>query len=219
MTSPVSGFTSTRAVLLSGSSTVTVMPLMSMPSTLPSALRDSKGGKSGLVAIVITPASLTSARVLPLLPQAVKHTETNTIVSKSAKIFFIFFFSFRVCGYILFISFSINSKLALIFLIAIPFIAVPVALIAINAFPRFKIMMKKYDGLNSDVQENLNGIRVVKAFVREDYETKDFDAIADDLRKTQVRAEKLVILNMPIMQLVMYLSTIANIQNKSCILK
>ena len=80
-------------------------------------------------------------------------------------------------------------------------------------------MMKKYDGLNSDVQENLNGIRVVKAFVREDYETKDFDAIADDLRKTQVRAEKLVILNMPIMQLVMYLSTIANIQNKSCILK
>ena len=106
-------------------------------------------------------------------------------------------------------SFSINSKLALIFLIAIPFIAVPVALIAINAFPRFKIMMKKYDGLNSDVQENLNGIRVVKAFVREDYETKDFQAIADDLRKTQVRAEKLVILNMPIMQLVMYLSTIA----------
>ena len=106
-------------------------------------------------------------------------------------------------------SFSINSKLALIFLIAIPFIAVPVALIAINAFPRFKIMMKKYDGLNSDVQENLNGIRVVKAFVREDYETKDFDAIADDLRKTQVRAEKLVILNMPVMQLVMYLTTIA----------
>jgi ATP-binding cassette subfamily B protein len=106
-------------------------------------------------------------------------------------------------------SFSINSKLALIFLIAIPFIAVPVALIAINAFPRFKIMMKKYDGLNSDVQENLNGIRVVKAFVREDYETKDFQAIADDLRKTQVRAEKLVILNMPIMQLVMYLTTIA----------
>lgn len=106
-------------------------------------------------------------------------------------------------------SFSINSKLALIFLIAIPFIAIPVALIAINAFPRFKIMMKKYDGLNSDVQENLNGIRVVKAFVREDYETKDFQAIADDLRKTQVRAEKLVILNMPIMQLVMYLTTIA----------
>jgi ATP-binding cassette subfamily B protein len=106
-------------------------------------------------------------------------------------------------------SFSINSKLALIFLIAIPFISFPVALIAINAFPRFKIMMKKYDGLNSDVQENLNGIRVVKAFVREDYETKDFQAIADDLRKTQVRAEKLVILNMPIMQLVMYLTTIA----------
>ena len=106
-------------------------------------------------------------------------------------------------------SFSINSKLALIFVVAIPFIAIPVALIAINAFPRFKIMMKKYDGLNSDVQENLNGIRVVKAFVREDYETKDFDAIADDLRKTQVRAEKLVILNMPVMQLVMYLTTIA----------
>ncbi|MBP3450362.1 MAG: ABC transporter ATP-binding protein [Spirochaetaceae bacterium] len=106
-------------------------------------------------------------------------------------------------------SFSINSKLALIFLVAIPLIAIPVALIAIKAFPRFRVMMKKYDGLNADVQENLNGIRVVKAFVREDYETKDFDKIADDLRKTQVKAEKLVILNMPIMQLVMYLSTIA----------
>ena len=106
-------------------------------------------------------------------------------------------------------SFSINPKLALIFLVAIPFIAIPVALIAINAFPRFKIMMKKYDGLNSDVQENLNGIRVVKAFVREDYEIKDFGNIADDLRKAQVKAEKLVILNMPVMQLVMYLTTVA----------
>lgn len=106
-------------------------------------------------------------------------------------------------------SFSINSRLALIFLVAIPLIAIPVALIAIKAHPRFKIMMKKYDGLNADVQENLNGIRVVKAFVREEYETKDFHNIADDLRKTQVKAEKLVILNMPIMQLVMYLSTIA----------
>ena len=106
-------------------------------------------------------------------------------------------------------SFSINSRLALIFLVAIPLIAIPVALIAIKAHPRFKIMMKKYDGLNADVQENLNGIRVVKAFVREEYETKDFHNIADDLRKTQVKAEKLVILNMPVMQLVMYLSTIA----------
>ena len=65
-------------------------------------------------------------------------------------------------------------------------------------------MMEKYDALNTSVQENLTGIRVVKAFVREDYEKRKFNDSADQVRKAQLRAEKLVILNSPVMQLCIY---------------
>ena len=106
-------------------------------------------------------------------------------------------------------SFSINSKLALVFLAAVPLIAVPSAFIHVKAFPRFQLMMKKFDRLNAVVQENLIGIRAVKAFVRENHETEKFREAAEDVRQTQVRAEKLVILTFPIMQLVMYLGIIA----------
>jgi len=106
-------------------------------------------------------------------------------------------------------SFYINSKMALIFLAAIPLIAIPAAIIMKKAFPRFQEMMKNYDLLNGTVQENLIGIRAVKAFVREKDEIERFKIAANAVRTTQVKAEKLVILNMPIMQLVMYLSIIA----------
>lgn len=106
-------------------------------------------------------------------------------------------------------SFYINSKLAVIFLVAIPLIAIPVALIMVKAFPRFQVMMKKYDGLNSVVQENLTGIRAVKAFVRENHETQKFRDAAEGVRSAQVAAEKIVIFNMPVMQLVMYLGILA----------
>lgn len=107
------------------------------------------------------------------------------------------------------VSFYINSKMALIFLAAIPLIAIPAAIIMKKAFPRFQEMMKNYDLLNGTVQENLIGIRAVKAFVREKDEIERFKIAANAVRTTQVKAEKLVILNMPIMQLVMYLSIIA----------
>ena len=106
-------------------------------------------------------------------------------------------------------SFYINSKMALIFIVAIPLIAVPAGIIMKKAFPRFQEMMKNYDLLNSAVQENLIGIRAVKAFVREKDEIERFRIVANAVRTSQVKAEKLVILNMPIMQLVMYLSIIA----------
>ena len=106
-------------------------------------------------------------------------------------------------------SFYINSKMALIFIAAIPLIAIPAAIIMKKAFPRFQEMMKNYDLLNGTVQENLIGIRAVKAFVREKDEIERFKIAANAVRTTQVKAEKLVILNMPIMQLVMYLSIIA----------
>ena len=106
-------------------------------------------------------------------------------------------------------SFYINSKMALIFIVGIPLIAIPAAIIMKKAFPRFQEMMKNYDLLNGTVQENLIGIRAVKAFVREKDEIKRFEIAANAVRTTQVKAEKLVVLNMPIMQLVMYLSIIA----------
>lgn len=106
-------------------------------------------------------------------------------------------------------GFYMNSRLALVFLVCIPLIAIPVGFIMVKTFPRFQKMFKKYDALNAAVQENLIGIRAVKAFVREEHEKEKFDKTADDLRKLQVNAEKLVILNGPIMMLVMYLGVIA----------
>ncbi|MGN0689649.1 MAG: ABC transporter permease, partial [Oscillospiraceae bacterium] len=71
-------------------------------------------------------------------------------------------------------AFRINSQLALIFLVAIPVLSVAIIIIMTTAFPLFEKMLKKYDALNASVQENLIGIRVVKAFVREDHESEKF---------------------------------------------
>ncbi len=109
----------------------------------------------------------------------------------------------------IFLSFRINSELAMIFIVAIPCILIPVLIIMRKAFPLFEAMMKKYDGLNATVQENLTGIRAVKAFVREDHESQKFRDAADAVRVMQVKAERLVILNFPIMMMVMNLSMIA----------
>ncbi len=102
-----------------------------------------------------------------------------------------------------------NADLSLVFLCAIPVLGAAVALIMTKAHPRFKAMLTLYDGMNARVQENLVGIRTVKAFVREDYEKKKFTESTEQVRKAQVRAEKLVILTMPFMQFCMYASIIA----------
>ena len=98
----------------------------------------------------------------------------------------------------------INARMSLIFAVAIPVLAVSLFFIMTKAHPRFKIMLKKYDNLNSTVQEDLVAIHTVKSFVREDYENKKFMDCSEEVRKTQVYAEKLIILNGPIMQLCMY---------------
>ena len=98
----------------------------------------------------------------------------------------------------------VNPKLSVVFLFAIPVLGISIFFIATKAFPRFEKMLSQYDSMNGMVQENLTGIRVVKAFAREDYETKRFSETSDGVRRAQVFAEKLIILNMPIMQLVMY---------------
>lgn len=103
----------------------------------------------------------------------------------------------------------VNARLSLIFLIVIPVLGSVLYLIASRAHPRYLKMLKQYDKLNAVVQENLIGIRVVKAFVREGHEEEKFRNNADALRKAQFFAEKLVILNAPAMQICVYGSILA----------
>lgn len=106
-------------------------------------------------------------------------------------------------------SIRLNAKLSIVFLCAIPVLGIALFFIVIKAHPRFQKMLYKYDGMNAKVQENLIGIRVVKAFVREEHEKKNFEDTSDSVRKAQVFAEKLIILNAPIMQICMYASIVA----------
>ena len=98
----------------------------------------------------------------------------------------------------------ISPKLSLILFCAIPFLAGVMVLLTRLGFPRFEAMLKKYDLMNARTQENLIAIRVVKAFVRGDYESVKFTEAASALKTAQRRAEKLLVLAMPAMQLSMY---------------
>ncbi len=99
---------------------------------------------------------------------------------------------------------SINSELARIFFVAIPVLGIALITISLKAFPKFKEMFTKYDRMNSSVQESLIAIRVVKAYVREEYEEEKFSDAALSLCEAQRRAERVLIWNMPIMRFVMY---------------
>lgn len=103
---------------------------------------------------------------------------------------------------------SINAQLSTVFLIAIPVLGTALGLIITKAFPYFQKMLDKYDSMNASVQENLVAIRVVKAFVRRDYENGKFEDAANSLREAQLKAEKIIIVNMPIMMFTMYTCTI-----------
>jgi len=104
---------------------------------------------------------------------------------------------------------TLNARLSVVFLAAIPILATVLFVISRAAHPKFRAMLKKYDKLNAVIQENLIGIRVVKAFVRADYENEKFCDIANQVREAQIKAEKIVIWNMPIMQFVMYACMLA----------
>lgn len=99
--------------------------------------------------------------------------------------------------------------LAWIFLIAVPLLGVIMFLIASHVHPLFKSMLKKYDAMNAGVQEDLVAIRVVKAFVREDYEEEKYRRQTEDVRKAQLKAEKLMVLMNPLVSIVMYGAIIA----------
>lgn len=100
-------------------------------------------------------------------------------------------------------AFALNARTASIFVIIIPFLGFALFLIIRRAMPLFRKVFKKYDRLNNSVQENVKGMRVVKSFVREDYETRKFAKASDDVCADFTRAEKLVALNGPVMQLAM----------------
>ena len=99
---------------------------------------------------------------------------------------------------------SINAKISLIFLCVIPFLAAGLFLITTNAHPIFKRVFKTYDKLNSVVNENLHGIRVVKSFVREDKEEEKFKDVSGKIYADSKKAESLIAFNAPLMQLSSY---------------
>ena len=104
----------------------------------------------------------------------------------------------------LFMAFSISARLSLIFLAAMAFLAVMLIIFIPKAMGYFKQMFKKYDKVNGVVKENVGAIRVVKAFVREDYEDQKFSDAAGELFQNSISAERIISFNMPIMQLTVY---------------
>lgn len=101
-------------------------------------------------------------------------------------------------------SFSINWKMALIFIAIIPFLGLALGYIIVTAFPIFRRIFKKYDAMNNSIQENVAGIRVVKSFVREDYEREKFYETSGMVRDDFITVEKLLALNNPIMNVCIY---------------
>lgn len=107
-----------------------------------------------------------------------------------------------ICAVIMCIS--ISPKLSSLFFVAIVFLGICLAIIIRSAHPIFIKVFQKYDDLNASVQENVNAIRVVKAYVREDYEVKKFEKAADNVYKLFVKTESILSCNMPVMMLSVY---------------
>lgn len=101
-------------------------------------------------------------------------------------------------------AFLVNARLASIYLVAVIFLACVLLYIMTHATKYFQAVFRKYDDLNASVQENITGIRVVKAYVREDYETTKFQTACNKVYEMFVKAEKLVVCNMPVMQFTVY---------------
>lgn len=105
-------------------------------------------------------------------------------------------------------AFIMGGQMAWIFVGLMPFMGICLAIIIKKAMPLFKRVFKKYDKINESIQENVKGMRVVKSFVREDYETEKFTAAAEDVCKDFTRAEKILAFNGPVMQFCLYCTMI-----------
>ncbi|MBD5521730.1 MAG: ABC transporter ATP-binding protein [Lachnospiraceae bacterium] len=106
-------------------------------------------------------------------------------------------------------AFRMNASLAVIIMIVAPILAIAIGTIIRIAFPRFEIMQKKLDYLNSNIQEILTNVRVIKSFVRGDYEKERFSDSNEELKNSSLDAFKVVIIQMPIMTLAMNLTVLA----------
>lgn len=105
-------------------------------------------------------------------------------------------------------SIQVGKSLSWVFAGVIPMLGFGLFFMATKAMPLFRSAFKKYDRLNNTVQENVQGIRVVKSFVREDYEKQKFSAASEDVKNVFLKAEKILAFNSPLMQLCMYASMI-----------
>ena len=101
-------------------------------------------------------------------------------------------------------AFSINAEMAVIFVCIIPVLAFALIMIMKTVMPIFKRIFRKYDALNNSVQENVSGIRVVKSFVREDYEINKFSNASEEVRADFTMAEKIIALNTPVMNFCLF---------------
>ena len=101
-------------------------------------------------------------------------------------------------------AFIMGGKMAAIFLFVIPVLAVGLGLVIRSAMPLFKKVFRKYDRLNASIQENIKGMRVVKSYVREDFEQQKFAAAAEDVCMDFTKAEKILAFNNPLMQFCLY---------------
>ena len=106
-------------------------------------------------------------------------------------------------------AFYMGGALAASFVVVIPIMIFTLIMIAKKAMPAFKRVFKKYDKLNESIEENVRGMRVVKGFSREEYEKEKFNAAAEDIRVDFVKAERIVAINQPVMQVCLYLNMVA----------
>ena len=120
-----------------------------------------------------------------------------TIIRIAVRCPFMLIFSFVM-------AFVMGGRMAWIFVALIPLMGIALFAIIRKTMPLFRRVFKKYDTINASIQENINGMRVVKSFVREDYESEKFTAAAEDVQKDFTRAEKILAFNGPIMQFCLY---------------
>ena len=106
-------------------------------------------------------------------------------------------------------AYKLNSTISFVFAIILPILGLILYLITMTSHPRFRKMMLRFDDLDEKLDENINGIRVVKTFVREEYENEDFNKSSQAVLKAQRHAENIVILNRPAFELAMYICMIA----------
>ncbi len=133
-------------------------------------------------------------------------TQLQNIINMGLKLMF------RAPGMLigaLIMAILMNARLAIVIGVVIPLLVIALVLVMKAAFPRFNVMQKKLDRLNSSVQENLTNIRVVKSFVREETEKERFGEANRDLRDSSLDAFKIVIMTMPIMTIAMNVTTLA----------